>query len=520
MNYFLRTPCIEWDAKKAFNDYLQFHNADEIVDKMKKDLVDLKNSANIGVNLKKKAETFILTLDKKKSQLHANAGSSDGSQTTFNQQNSRGTINNNMSNVNIYNKREANHSNSSCKKKQKSVSSNDPTSSSRETEIDDLFNPKSASVSGLTLSRLPTKIDDLDPSDFPANVTDPYMVNGNNISNSFCQYQRAVALKNNKEGLLVECNTYELLALNNILLIKNGQGSTMMREHFPEAAMSDIKQDVKKKFNIDNQSIDSGMKAGVDAVLKAYKDGDITCKTAVRRIGEYKSDSTQYHSVDSILVGIENLIQKIPKQKFNGDVREDTISCSYVEPVLAPIFTDPDAHKHLQWLNTKVMDQSSKQFDFAVQELVSSNWVGPTLLGEVKGEDQRDDKYICLLDLIRIGSASVSSINFNLYEAVLGVHIVGLQMTFYITTLQARGLYVMLEICTLTLPRDATELRSYLANVDELLAAAQYAGHCKVSNNKERLQSMSAATITTPEFERFIASSRDRHRECPIVYHH
>ncbi|CEP16498.1 hypothetical protein [Parasitella parasitica] len=485
MNYFLKTSSNEWNAKKAFNDYLQFYDVDEIADKMKLDLVELKNSQNVGISIKRKAENFILTLDT----------------------------------VNINNKRESVTSTSSSnKKKQKSTDTSNVSPSTGETEIDDLFNPKNASASGLTLTSLPTKIDDLDPSDFSAaNVTDPYIVNGKNINNCFCQYQRAVALKNNREGLLVECNTYELLALNNILLVKNGQCSTMMKEHFSEATMSDIKHDVKKKFNINNQGIDNGIKTGVDAVLKAYKDGDLTCKIAARRVGEYESESTQFHPVDSILVGIENLIRKIPKQKFNGMIRENTISCSYIEPVLAPMFTDPDTHKQLQWLNTKVMDESSKQFDFAVRELVGSNWIGPVLIGEVKGEDQRDDKYICLLDLIRIGSASVNSINFNLYEAVLGVHIVGLQTTFYITTLQASGLYIMLEICTLTLPRDATELRSYLANADELLTAAQYASHCKVSNNKERLQSMSAATISTPEFERFIASSRDRQRESSLI---
>ncbi|KAK4514191.1 Two-component response regulator SSK1p [Mucor velutinosus] len=526
MNYFLKTPSNEWDAIKAFSDYLQFYDGDEILDKMKQDLIQLKNSQNVGINIKRKAENFILTLDKKKAQLRAGESSSSGTHNIFNQQNSSGVINNHMGTVNINNKRESvtPTSSSNTKKKQKSTCTLDVPTGTHETEIEDLFNPRdasaSASASDLTLSHLPTRIEDLDPSDFLENVTNPYMVNGKNISSYFCQYQRAVVLKNNKEGLLVECNTYELLALNNILLIKNGQCSNLMKKYFSKDIISEIKKDLKRKFKINNQGIDATIKTGVDTVLKEYKDGDISFRTAASRVGKYRSDSTQFHPLDSILFGIESLIQKIPKQKFNGLIRENTISCSYVEPVLAPMFTDPDTNKHLQWLNTKVLSDSSKQFDFAVRELAGSNWIGPILVGEVKGEDQRDDKYICLLDLIRIGSTSVDSINFNLYEAVLGVHIVGLQMTFYITTLQASGLYIMLEICTFTFPRDATELRSYLANADELLTVAQYANHCKVSDDKERLQSMSATTISTPEFERFIASSRDRQRECPIVYHH
>ncbi len=56
------------------------------------------------------------------------------------------------------------------------------------------------------------------------------------------------------------------------------------------------------------------------------------------------------------------------------------------------------------------------------------------------GEDQKDDKFACfLLDLIRIGCIFIDTINLNLYDAVVGVHIVALQVTFYVTALGADG---------------------------------------------------------------------------------
>ncbi|KAL0144427.1 hypothetical protein V8B55DRAFT_1445552 [Mucor lusitanicus] len=61
-------------------------------------------------------------------------------------------------------------------------------------------------------------------------------------------------------------------------------------------------------------------------------------------------------------------------------------------------------------------------------------------------------------------------------------------MTFYFTFLQASGMYIMMEIATVTLPRDATELKSYLAYADDLLTVLQYADYCKVSANKEKLK--------------------------------
>ncbi|KAG2231334.1 hypothetical protein INT48_006546 [Thamnidium elegans] len=104
-------------------------------------------------------------------------------------------------------------------------------------------------------------------------------------------------------------------------------------------------------------------------------------------------------------------------------------------------------------LNTKVLENSSKQPDFACREIINSNWTGPIIVGEVKGEDQKDDKYICF---------------------VIGIHIVALQVTFYIITLVADGFYVMMEICSIPLPRDTTELRSYITNFDDFLTVLQY----------------------------------------------
>lgn len=171
-------------------------------------------------------------------------------------------------------------------------------------------------------------------------------------------------------------------------------------------------------------------------------------------------------------------------------------------------------------LNTQVLEESSKQPDFAGKNLMGSNWTGPTIVGEVKGEDQKDDKYICLLDLIRIGCISVDSINHNLYDGVIGVHIVGLQVSFYITTLVADGLYIMMELCSLTLPRDATQLKCYATNFDDLLTVLQYSEKCVVTSNQEKLKEMAVEGIVTPEFSRIISVSKDRKRECPIVYHH
>jgi hypothetical protein len=96
------------------------------------------------------------------------------------------------------------------------------------------------------------------------------------------------------------------------------------------------------------------------------------------------------------------------------------------------------------------------------------------VVGDLKGEDRKEDGHGCLVDLLRIGMISGESINKNNYDGVVGVHVVGLQVTFYIITLMANGIYVMLEICSVSLPRDFTELKFYIATMEDILLVIHY----------------------------------------------
>ncbi|KAI8638747.1 hypothetical protein BD408DRAFT_372876 [Parasitella parasitica] len=519
MNYFIKTPSNEWDVKKAFNEYSQLYNANEIKDEMKKDITSLKNSKNIGINLKRKLENFIVNLDKKKTELRAD--DSGRAQNIFNQQNSSGVINNHMGNVSISNKRGSDESISvKTKKKQKSSAATN-VSSTNQNEIEALFNPSPSSANDkLQLPDVPTQIEGLEVSDFNIELKNPYVLNQVNIGSIFRKYQRDIAQLNASGGLLVESNPHELLAVNNILLLKSGQHSNMLTKHFSEETIKDMQKDVAAKFAIEDKGFDQEKKVNIERNLKKLKKTEINSKQAAKLIGKLESDATTFEPADAVIVGLQNLVRKIPITKFNGAVRENVVSNVYADAILSPMFSIPDQKKHLFWLNTKVVDESAKQPDLACKHLKNSNWISATIVGEVKGEDVKDDKHICIKDLIRIGFISVTAINQNLYDGVIGIQIVGLQVTFFITTLIADGFYVMMEICSLTLPRDATELMPYSTSFDDLLVALEYADKCVVTKEKEKLKEMACSGITTPEFARFLSVSKDRTRECPIVYHH
>ncbi|ORE19799.1 hypothetical protein BCV71DRAFT_282360 [Rhizopus microsporus] len=82
-------------------------------------------------------------------------------------------------------------------------------------------------------------------------------------------------------------------------------------------------------------------------------------------------------------------------------------------------------------------------------------------VGEIKGKDHAMDKYMSLVDLMRIGLIiSKGAIDSN--KGILGVYVVGFQMTFYVTTLLSKGLYVLYEIYPVSMPCALQDMRSFV----------------------------------------------------------
>jgi ubiquinone biosynthesis protein COQ9 len=70
---------------------------------------------------------------------------------------------------------------------------------------------------------------------------------------------------------------------------------------------------------------------------------------AAKKINELLSDDDYNTHDDMMITGIRNLLEIIPKYKFNGLVKESQVGCSYANSVLSPIFNNPDKRRHLQW---------------------------------------------------------------------------------------------------------------------------------------------------------------------------
>lgn len=71
------------------------------------------------------------------------------------------------------------------------------------------------------------------------------------------------------------------------------------------------------------------------------------------------------------------------------------------------------------------MSDHGERPDIAGMLLIESSLKGPTCVGEVKGEDRKDDTYLSAFDLLKIASFSKEAIDNKQYQGVLGVPVVG-----------------------------------------------------------------------------------------------
>ncbi|CAO3613000.1 unnamed protein product [Mucor fragilis] len=93
-----------------------------------------------------------------------------------------------------------------------------------------------------------------------------------------------------------------------------------------------------------------------------------------------------------------------------------------------------------------------------------------------------------------------------------------LSAIIYITSLISTGFYVMLEICSILLPKDLTQLRPFLSVVEDLLPVKSvYKNVCKRTADIDKLKSRTRPGLGDEAIMDLTSMSKNRKRPCPFV---
>lgn len=150
-----------------------------------------------------------------------------------------------------------------------------------------------------------------------------------------------------------------------------------------------------------------------------------------------------------------------------------------MDALIRPLIESPDNDLFLVWSNLKVQEDCAERPDLSGLALVESQFKNIICVGEVKGEDRIADDHSTLSDLMKVGCFSKDAIDKYGNKGILGVHVVGLQVAFYVTTLIAEGLYVMLKFCSIRLPSCIYDMKGFIANVEDFIPVKNVYKECR-----------------------------------------
>ncbi|RCH77773.1 hypothetical protein CU098_003549, partial [Rhizopus stolonifer] len=240
-----------------------------------------------------------------------------------------------------------------------------------------------------------------------------------------------------------------------ILLLKENQYSPDLVRFISKEALGRIQQELAQKINMSPGSLPIEVELEMRAVLKEASNKTISPRKAGYMIMSSCSDQMDTGVDDAICV-FRNLIERLPHQKLSCVTKESQLSSTYSDAILRPFLDDPSNDALLIWSNNILQKGHSERPDFVRRNLINTVYKDPSCIGEVKGEDKMDDKFMAAIDLIRLAMMSKEAIDKYNNKGIMNVQIV-------------EGMYVMSEICSIRMPSSLKDMRSFIITVEDLV---------------------------------------------------
>ncbi|CAG8640659.1 6591_t:CDS:2 [Ambispora gerdemannii] len=336
-----------------------------------------------------------------------------------------------------------------------------------------------------------------------------------NISQLFRKYQNESAKIAKTDGLFVESNVHEILALSSIFLLIPGSYSKTMVNIFGSPLLDEVYQQFKP---VQQTALDSECESNFRKVIKqATKESR---RSAIKSLlAELANDQMLDENMDYVI--LENL-KTLPTEKIKNEPSEITFITNYLDRIMREIFHDPDKHI-IEWPNTG-LDESkarksqgrSKQPDFVVSIVHQLQKSGFIFVGEVSPPLEKNNVYKNCNDLIRVGvfmkDCLDSAIDLGADIKVLGFQCVDYTLDFYMMDL-IQGTYD---------PYRAIFSPGFdvLLGVREIFRKSFNTFYAKVCNPSppSAKASFKRDTLGTPKFQQLVSKTRDCHRNCPFWY--
>ncbi|CEP20080.1 hypothetical protein [Parasitella parasitica] len=218
-----------------------------------------------------------------------------------------------------------------------------------------------------------------------------------------------------------------------------------------------------------------------------------------------------------------SLIRKLPPLLIEEDANESELCSRFVEPFLSGLFDDPDAGVYVRWTNEMTLEakkyglQESLRPDLCITECYGVKWSSTFGYGETKASNQADDHHLVCCDLLRIAVFCKSALDKQNFDGILGIHIVGRTIIFYVLLLPAMRLYTMLRLAEIKLPDGLQGLASFVTELPCILSVLEvFDNLCVPTKDIKRTTDYLAPVVSMSSFQQLSLSSKNRKRACHL----
>ncbi|CAO3607412.1 unnamed protein product [Cunninghamella blakesleeana] len=368
---------------------------------------------------------------------------------------------------------------------------------------------------------LPTNVTSITNQIPPPNSDDHYILNEFDISQAFYNFQLSVLNYIKSNTLCIETQAHHIFALSSILLLKKNRMHTDVKKYINNNHMNNIMNDLYQKLDMNLKFSNSNMLTMMELAKDVYQENITRIDASLELLKLAKS----VDDIDKkIILSINRLIQDLPMNIIMDPIKETELCTRYIQPAIQPLFDDHEKNILFKWFG--VQNPECKNSNISVSRrrpdciisIIEDNYEKASIgYGEVKQQSEASNHHSINKDLIRLGIFSKNSIDINNVKGVLSMHIVGQNITFYLTKLLYDGLYTMIELTNFNLPLSIDDLPGYLTNLDKVKNVLHvFNNECNIMGLEHNIRInkvRSRPSMSTPEFERVIDKKINRKRK-------
>ncbi|KAG0166586.1 hypothetical protein DFQ30_007002 [Apophysomyces sp. BC1015] len=107
--------------------------------------------------------------------------------------------------------------------------------------------------------------------------------------------------------------------------------------------------------------------------------------------------------------------------------------------------------------------------DLSITKILVLKWARSLGYGEAKPAARESDHYLVCQDLIKVALFCKNSLDEQLMEGVLGIHIIGRTIRFYVLVLPATATYVMHLLAEIKVPDSIQGLPGFITELPSIL---------------------------------------------------